>query len=256
MVHSFRQEEILETVRKEGKVTVDGLSKSFGVTVQTIRKDLNELCGNRVLTRVHGGAIMSSGVKNIGYEERRSIAPAEKQEIADLCASKIPDGASLFLNIGTSTEAVARSLLGHKNLLVITNNLNVANILGSGSDFEVIVAGGVLRRADGGLVGEVTANFMNQFKVDFAVIGASALDEDGDLLDFDFREVKVSQSILQNARKSYLVSDNSKFERTAPVKIVSLKQIDVFFTDKLPPLPVIDLCRQNEVEICIAEKKP
>lgn len=252
MVHSFRQEEILEIVRADGKVTVDGLAKKFNVTVQTIRKDLNELCDSGVLTRVHGGAIMTSGVQNIGYEERRGIASAEKQAIANLCAQYIPNGASLFLNIGTSTEAVARALLSHKDLLIITNNLNVVNILGSGSNFEVIVAGGILRRADGGLVGEVTANFMNQFKVDFAVIGTSALDEDGDLLDYDFREVKVSQMILQNARKSFLVSDNSKFERSAPVKIVSLKQIDVFFTDKPPPQSVINLCDENNVNIQMA----
>lgn len=254
MVQNFRQNEILDIVKKQGKVTVDGLSKSFKVTVQTIRKDLNELCDSGILTRVHGGAIMASGVENIGYEERRSLASDAKDAIAKLCVKHIPDGASLFLNIGTSTEAVARALLKHNNLMVITNNLNVANILGNGSNFEVIVAGGVLRRADGGLVGEVTADFMRQFKVDYAVIGTSALDEDGDLLDFDFREVKVSQAIINNARKTFLVADHGKFERSAPVKIVSLTQLDMFFTDQQPPETVKQLCNHSQVIIETTDK--
>ncbi|MBL1422640.1 MAG: DeoR/GlpR transcriptional regulator [Alphaproteobacteria bacterium] len=249
MVQNFRQSEILDIVQKQGKVTVDGLSKSFNVTVQTIRKDLNELCDSGILRRVHGGAIMASGIENIGYEERRALASDAKDAIAKICVQHIPDGASLFLNIGTSTEAVARALLKHNNLMVITNNLNVANILGNGSNFEVIVAGGILRRADGGLVGEVTADFMRQFKVDYAVIGTSALDEDGDLLDFDFREVKVSQAIIHNARKAFLVSDHSKFERTAPVKIVSLTELDMFFTDKRPSATVCKLCDEANVII-------
>lgn len=249
MVQNFRQSEILDIVRKQGKVTVEGLSKSFDVTVQTIRKDLNELCDSGILRRVHGGAIMASGIENIGYEERRALASEAKDAIAGICVQHIPDGASLFLNIGTSTEAVARALLKHSNLMVITNNLNVANILGNGSNFEVIVAGGILRRADGGLVGEVTADFMRQFKVDYAVIGTSALDEDGDLLDFDFREVKVSQAIIHNARKAFLVADHSKFERTAPVKIVSLTELDMFFTDQQPSATVCQLCDEAKVII-------
>ncbi|NRA89467.1 MAG: DeoR/GlpR transcriptional regulator [Rhizobiales bacterium] len=249
MVQNFRHNEILDIARNKGKVTVDNLAQHFDVTVQTIRRDLNDLCDSGNLTRVYGGAVIASGVKNIAYEERRALASDEKSGIAHLCAKHIPDGASLFLNIGTSTEAVAQALLNHKNLMVITNNMNVANILAKGSDFEVIVAGGVLRRSDGGLVGEVAADFMSQFKVDYAVVGASALDEDGDLLDFDFREVKVSQAIIRNARKTFLVADNSKFNRSAPVKIISLTELDMFFTDILPSDKVVELCKNSKVKI-------
>ncbi len=249
MALNFRQNEILNIAREHGKVTVDGLAESFNVTVQTIRRDLSELCNSSALTRVHGGAVIKSGIENIGYEDRIEIAAEAKRAIAQNCVKHIPNDASLFLNIGTSTEAVARALLKHQDLMVITNNMNVANILATGSDFEVIIAGGILRRADCGLVGEVTADFMRQFKVDFAVIGASALDEDGDLLDFDFREVKVSQAIISSARKTFLVADGSKFERTAPVKIASLAELDMFFTDNQPPKPVTKLCDENGVII-------
>lgn len=252
MAQNFRQTEILKLARDQGKVVVEDLAAHFAVTLQTIRRDLTDLCDGGELTRVYGGAIIASGVVNIGYEERRALNADEKDRIGRLCAEAIPHEASLFLNIGTSTEAVARALLGHRNLLVVTNNLNVANILAANASAEVIVAGGVLRRADAGLVGDVTLDMVRHFKVDFAVIGTSGLDEDGDLLDFDFREVRVSQAIIKQARRSFLVADRSKFHRAAPVRIASLAEIDIFFTDADPPDSVQTLCRDWGTTIAIA----
>lgn len=252
MAQNFRHAEILKLARDNGKVVVEDLASHFGVTLQTIRRDLTELCDTGQLTRVYGGAILSSGVVNIGYEDRRQLSPEAKDRIGRLCAASIPDDASLFLNIGTTTEAVARALLGHRNLMVVTNNLNVANILAQNPSAEVIVAGGVLRRADAGLVGEVTLEMVRHFKVDFAVIGTSAMDEEGDLLDFDFREVRVSQAILEQARTRFLVADTSKFSRTAPVRIGSLAEIDQFFTDAQPSPGVTRLCAAWGTEIRIA----
>lgn len=232
MSQTFRYPEILEIARREGKVTVEGLAAHFGVTLQTIRRDLTDLAEAGRLERVHGGAVLSSGTTNIGYEERRSLNPETKAAIAQSCAARIPNGISLFLNIGTSTEAVARELLHHEGLLVVTNNMNVANILVANPDCEIIVTGGHLRRADGGLVGNLAAETIRQFKFDLAVIGCSALDSEGDLLDFDIQEVSVSQTILRQSRKTYLVADHTKFSRSAPARIASLADVDVFFTDK------------------------
>ncbi|SIS82652.1 DeoR/GlpR family DNA-binding transcription regulator [Phaeovulum vinaykumarii] len=252
MSQTFRHPEILEIARREGRVTVEGLAEHFGVTHQTIRRDLSELAEAGRLERVHGGAILPSGVTNIGYEARRDLNAAAKAAIAERCAAAIPDEASVFLNIGTSTEAVARALLGHRNLMVVTNNMNVANILVASESCQVIVAGGVLRRSDGGLVGGVTQRMIEQFKVDFAVIGCSALDADGDLLDFDIQEVGVSQTILRQARRAFLVADQSKFQRTAPARIAPLSAIDTFFTDRALPGDLAARCTQwgTRVEIC------
>ena len=252
MAQNFRQSEILTIAKQEGKVVVEELVDRFGVTAQTIRRDLNELCDTGKLERVYGGAVVASGVSNIGYEHRRVMNAEAKDAIARLCAAAIPDDASLFIGIGTSTEALARALRNHANLLVITNNMNVANILIDNPSCEIVVAGGVVRRLDGGLVGDVTAEMVQRFKVDVAVISASALDEDGDLLDFDFREVRVNQAIIQSARSTYLLSDHSKFSRTAPVRIASLREIDVFFTDRPPPDPVRRLCERWETELRVA----
>lgn len=236
MVANFRQKEILDLARKDGKVTVDGLAEFYDVTVQTIRRDLSDLAQSGRLERVHGGAVIPSGVVNIVYEERRRLNEGGKKSIALACARAIPDGASVFMNIGTSTEAVARELLDHENLLVVTNNLNIANILAQNHSCEIILAGGVLRRADGGIVGGLTVDMVKQFKFDYSVLGCSAIDADGDLLDFDGQEVMVSSTAIGRSRKVMIVADQHKFTRKAPLTICSLRDVDVLFTDgKLAP---------------------
>lgn len=229
-----RRQSILDIARRNGVVTVDELIEGFDVTPQTIRKDLNRLCDERLLTRTHGGARLASRVENMSYEARRMLAQSQKRAIGRAVAELIPDDASLFVNIGTTTEAVAQALLQHRGLLVITNNINVASLMRPYSDNKVIIAAGEVRSSDGGIVGEAAVDFINQFKVDFAVIGASAIDADGSLLDFDFREVKVAQAILSNARHVILAADASKHGRSAPVRIGHISQANFFVTDYCP----------------------
>lgn len=247
-----RQSDIVALARAEGRVTVEDLAERFAVTPQTIRKDLNELCDTGVLNRFHGGAMPASGTANYGYEARRQLAPEEKRAIGLAAAELIPDGASLLINIGTTTEQVATALRGRKDLMIITNNINVAHILQGYNDLEVVVAGGVLRHSDGGIVGEAAVDFIRQFKVDFAVIGTSAIDHDGTLLDFDYREVKVAKAIMDCARKSILVADAMKFERTAPVRVGHLTDLDIFVTDKPIEPSLATTCREHNVRVEIA----
>jgi DeoR family transcriptional regulator, glycerol-3-phosphate regulon repressor len=249
MFLSPRHAEIISMAKELGRVTVEDLAAHFRVSPQTIRKDLNDLCGQRQLTRIHGGALYPSGVENLEYEARRKIASEEKQAIGRAAAHIIPHNASLFINIGTTTEAVGDALLEHSGLMVITNNINVANRLRIYPTIEVIIAGGVVRGTDGGVVGEAAVDFIRQFKVDFAVIGVSAIDEDGALLDFDFREVKVAQAIIANARKVILVADSTKLERTAPVRIGHLSQVHAFVTDRCQNRSIRRICQENDVEL-------
>ena len=193
--------------------------------------------------------VFPSGVENMEYEARRQIARAEKEAIGRAAAALIPNNASLFINIGTTTEAVGRALLDHVGLMVITNNINVANMMRVYPTLEVVIAGGVVRTSDGGIVGEAAVDFINQFKVDYAVIGVSAIDDDGALLDFDFREVKVAQAIMANARHVILVSDSTKFERTAPVRIAHISQVDTFITDRCTSDAFRTICAESDVTL-------
>lgn len=249
MYLSPRQSHIMETAKAEGRVLVDDLAAAFSVTPQTIRKDLNDLCEARLLSRIHGGAIFPRGNENMEYEARRQIAAAEKAAIGRATAELIPENASLFINIGTTTEAVGESLLDHRDLMVITNNINVANRLRVFPGIEVVIAGGVVRGSDGGIVGEAAVDFIRQFKVDYAIIGASAIDADGALLDYDLREVKVAQAIIANARHVILVSDSTKFERAAPVRIAHLSQVQTFVTDCCTLESLRTICADSEVRL-------
>ena len=249
MALSFRQSEILDIAKTQGRVVVEDLAQRFDVTLQTIRRDLTELADTGYLDRVHGGAVPRTGVTNLGYEERRRLNEGAKAAIARACAAAIPDNCSVIINLGTSTEAVARELLNHRNLTVITNNMNVANILAANPGCDVMVAGGALRRSDGGLVGELTTHFFEQFKVDVAIIGTSALDAEGELLDYDLAEVRVAKAIIRQARRTFLVCDHSKLTRSAPVRLASLREISEMFTDLPLPEDLAQRCREWQTKI-------
>jgi DeoR family glycerol-3-phosphate regulon repressor len=252
MTQEQRFTDILATARQRGRVSVDGLAGQFGVTVQTIRRDLAVLTQAGQLDRVHGGAVVPSGVSNTHHTARRNLNARGKQAIAAACAAAIPNGASVFLNIGTTTEAVARALVDHRELMVVTNNLNVANILSENAGCDLVVAGGHLRRSDGALVGALTAEMVAQFKLDYAVIGCSALDVAGDMLDYDLAEVTVSRAILAQARMSYLVADHSKLSRSAPVRIASMGDIDTVFTDAPMPASLVARCASWGTVVTVA----
>jgi len=234
---------------------VEDLARRFEVSSQTIRKDLNDLCDHRSLTRIHGGAIIASGVENLAYEARRFVAAEEKKAIGAAAAAQIPNGSSLFINIGTTTEEVASALTSHEDLLVITNNLNVAMLLYRHPRIEVIVAGGAVRRADGAVIGSTAISLIGQFKVDYAIIGASAIDEEGALLDFDYREVQAAQAIIANARSVMLVADATKLQRSAPVRIAHISQIQTFVTDAALPIGLKNICHSRGIQVIEAMPK-
>jgi DeoR family glycerol-3-phosphate regulon repressor len=248
-----RQLELLDEVRRQGTASVESLARRFGVALQTVRRDLSRLEQAGLLARFHGGVrLPDSTTENIGYRQRQQLNAAAKQAIARAVAAAVPSGASLFLNIGTTTEAIARELLHHRGLTVITNNLHVADTLSDNPDCEVIVAGGVVRGRDRGVVGEATIEFIRQFKVDIGLIGISGIEADGSLRDFDYREVMVAQTIVSQSRAVWLAADHSKFGRAAMVRLARLEQLDRLFTDRAPPEPFPRLLADAGVGLDVA----
>lgn len=243
-----RQQSILDLVRERGYLSIEELAQQFAVTPQTIRRDINQLAEQNLLRRYHGGAAWDSSIENTAYNTRADQMRDEKQRIADAIASHVPDNASLFINIGTTTEAIARALLGHRNLKIITNNLHVASILSGKEDFEVLITGGTVR-SDGGVVGQAAVDFIEQFRVDFALMGISGIDDDGSLLDFDYQEVRVSRAIIDNARQVFLAADSSKFGRNAVVRLGPISLVTRVFTDSPPPPAVARLLSQHKVHL-------
>lgn len=253
MALNDRQEKILTLLRAEDRVDVDDLSARFVVTTQTIRRDLTELCERGLATRTHGGARKLVSASSFGYEERRLRNAAVKEAIATKAAGLIPDGSSVILNIGTTTEQVAAALATHEELTVITNNINVIHILRGARLNSLVIAGGSVRQSDGAVVGAEAVESMQRYKADFAIIGTSSLDEDGAILDFDEREVAVARAILQNARTKVLVADASKFERAAPVRICGVADLDYVITDKRLPQSFVDAAEAGGTKLITLE---
>ena len=249
-----RQADLLEVVRERGSATVETLAELFGVTLQTVRRDVKLLSDAGLLARFHGGVRMpGSTTENIAYRQRQQLNEDAKRRIAQAVAARVPHGCSMILNIGTTTEAVAQALLQHQGLRVITNNLNVAAILSGNPDCEVIVAGGVVRSRDRGIVGEATVDFIRQFRVDIGLIGISGIEADGSLRDYDYREVKVARAILDQSREVWLAADHSKFNRPAMVELARLSEVDLLLTDREPPPPFPALLAEAGVQCVIGE---
>ena len=248
-----RQIEILELIRSQGYVATEQLVRQFNVTPQTIRRDINTLCDLDLIERFHGGAGRIGNAYNQPYQDRSNKDMEGKREIARMVAQRIPEGASLFLNIGTTTEAVASELVGRKDMRIVTNNLNIANMMRETDGSDVMIAGGIVRQSDGGIDGEATSDFLKQFRLDIGVIGISGIDEDGALLDFDYQEIRAAQAIIQNSRMVFLVADHTKFGRRAMVRLGSYEDIDHLFTDRRPPAEFMSAIRASEMDLHIAD---
>ena len=248
-----RHGEILRLVRESGAIEVDDLAAAFGVTTQTIRQDLRHLDTQGFLKRTHGGARKLDTVTTRDYAERRKHRGAEKLDIGRAAAALIPNGSSVMLNIGTTTEQVAHALRGHSDLMVVSNNINIITQLSGTTQKELVLVGGRVRQSDGAVVGEDAVEFISRYKVDYAVIGCSSLDPDGTILDFDAQEVSVARAILRNSRNRILVADHSKFLVRAPVRIAAISDIDNMVTDAPPPDSFRDAAGQGQTDIIVTQ---
>ncbi len=249
---SERHQQIIELVKSQGYVSTDDLVSMFEVSPQTIRRDLNELADANKIRRNHGGAILTNSAENSPYNDRKVMNQNEKNRIAEALVKHIPDGSTLFIDIGTTPEAVARALLkDHHQLRIVTNNINAAIILMSKPDFKVILAGGEVRNKDGGVTGEATLDFISQFRLDFGVLGISGVDFDGSLLDFDYHEVRVKRAIIENSRAVFLPIDHSKFGRNAMVNLGTIKDVDLIVTNQAPPKEINDLIKELGITLQI-----
>lgn len=249
-----RHEQIVELVTAKGFVSVEDLAGHFDVTPQTMRRDINTLATENRVRRFHGGASAAPSTQNTEYAQRKLQQSPEKNRIAKLVAQHIPDHASLFINIGTTNEAIAKELLSHTGLKIITNNLHVAAIVSGKEDFDVIIAGGKVRSRDGGIIGEATMDFVSQFRTDFGIIGISGIDDDGSLLDFDYQEVRVAQALIKNSRQVLLACDHTKFGRQAMIKLGELSDINILVTDRAPEDHFVALLNDCDVTTLIADE--
>ena len=234
-----RARAIVERVRGEGFQAIEALALQFGVTPQTIRRDVNHLCDRGLLRRRHGGVELPPEGENLAYPARQVLNIDAKRRIAQLVAREVPDGASLFFGIGTTPEHCALALADHAGLRVMTNNLNVALALSRSASCEITVAGGRLRTLDRDVVAGEAHGFFGHFAADIGIYGVGGVAEDGTLFDFSTDEVTMRSALARHCRQRFLVLDHSKFGRGGTVRGGHITEASTVFTDR--PVPdVID----------------
>lgn len=236
MTISARQQDIIDLVRQNGFLSVEVLADRFSVTPQTIRRDINALCDANLLRRRHGGAeYVNAPSLNLPYDSRRISHLEAKRAIGAYVAGLVPSHASVSFGIGTTPEFVARAMLDHEDLTVITNNLNVAMTLSANPSNRIILPGGTLRLPDLDFLGPQVEEMYRNYRVDYGVFGIGGIEPDGAFVDFDRAEVLARTAMLESCRSSILVADISKFGRQAPARGGRLTDLDMIVLDAPPP---------------------
>ncbi len=249
---STRQKQILEYLQHaHGVLSSDLLSQRFDVSVQTIRKDMNDLSDKGMVRRVHGGISLPSANDNLSFTNRELLNLSAKQKIAQRVVQELPEGSSIFLGIGTTPKHVAQALLDHPGLTVVTNNINAALTLSRNPHISVHLAGGAVRPLDEDTVGEVTTQFYRKFNIKIGIFGVGGFNGKGQLLDFTPEEANLTRAIIEQSQQCWLVADKTKLGRYAPVVSGELHEITKLFADEATR-QFSHLCSTHAVKLIVA----
>lgn len=246
-----RQKDIVKRVHSQGFVTIEALVHEFDVSAQTIRRDIILLDKQRILRRFHGGAGLPRETARLNYQQKKAVSIEGKHHIGAAVAALIPDGAAVYLDVGTTVEAAALALTDRDDLHIFTNSMASAMALAGSRVKNIMVTGGLIHGVDGSLVGDEVSAAIGRYKFDVAVIGCSGFDDDGTVMDFDIQKVAVKNAAMANARRVVLVADHSKFTRTAFVRIASLDEFSDLVTDAAPPAALSQALQAAGVEVIV-----
>jgi len=254
-ISSHRERATLDMLRQlGGSSRTAELAEALHVSEETVRRNVKRLAGQGLAVRVHGGVFLTSQEGEPAFRARLEAQRGAKRRIGRAVAALIGDGASLFLDGGTSSIYVAEALNAHKNLTVITNSLEVAWRLGRGAGHQLLFAGGALRRQDGGAYGAEAMDYLRRFAPDFAVFSLAGITTRG-FGQFDQAEADIGRVMLGQARTKIAVADFTKFERNAPILLGDPRQIDLLVTDQAPPMSVAEQLRAWGVDVKLAAKR-
>ena len=248
-----RRLKVLEAARRDGRVNVESLAAKLGVSAHTIRRDINSLCEEARLRRLHGGAEYVDLDRNLPYRTRAVMNARAKRAIGQRVAGIVPDGATLFISVGTTPTMVAEALSKAERLTVVTNSLNAAAALAEGPGNRIILPGGELRLPDRDLLGEEAIALFGAYRADFGIYGVGGIERDGTLLDFHEAEIRARERIRTNSRTSVLVADRTKFGRHAAAVGGSLGEADVVVIDRAPEPPFDGLLAALPGRVLMAE---
>lgn len=232
---SKRQTSILETTRQYGTVRISDLAETMGVSLETVRRDVRPLVDGGDLIKMHGAVSLSGGMSEAPFERRLRENAVEKRLIAGTVAGMISDGDSVMIDTGTTTSILAKELLGKTGLTIVTNSSDVARTLATVNDNRVYMAGGELHGDNGAAFGRSAIDFIADFKVRHAIISIAAVDADMGLMDYHLAEAEFARTVLGCGQQRLVITDHTKFNRTALVRVAGFADFDCLVTDHPPP---------------------
>ncbi len=247
--YAKRHADILRIVRDKGTCTIAELAELFGVSQESIRRDVKPLTEMGELFKLHGAVTLPHHLGEAPFEKRMRENAASKRAIAKLAASYINDGDSVMLDTGTTTSMLARELVAKRRLTVVTNSSDVARTLATVNDNTVYMAGGELRGDNGAAFGASAIEFVSRFSVRHAVISIGAMDAHDGAMDNKLEEAEFARIVLTCGEMSTVVTDHSKFDRTGLVKVCELDGFDRIITDKRPEGPLSAALEEAGVEV-------
>jgi len=256
-----RKAQLAAYVAETGEVTVSALAERFGVSIDTIRRDLDQLSADGVLVRTYGGAVSQSTLSRVdrAVDVRLTMEEREKEKIAVLAASLVEDGSIVMINGGTTTLAVARNLRNHRDLTVATNNLLVPPALPPTAVRDVYVFGGAVRTLTLATVGPVSFRAAGgsemDISCDLALIGVGAVAAVAGYTTSNLAEATMMREMISRASRVAILADSSKFGRRLFAQVCELGGADYLVTDSTPPPDLLAALQENEVELITPETR-
>ncbi len=251
MLASKRHGDILKLLEIDGSMAVSDLAERLGVSLETIRRDIKPLAESGAVLRMHGAVALPSALGEAPFEKRMREMSAAKKKIAECVARTITDGESLMLDTGTTTSFLARELLGHRRLTVITNSSDIARVLASVNGNRVYMAGGEIRPDSGAVFGLSAIEFIARFSVDHAIISAGAVDPSG-ILDYALDEAELARTVLSRGRRKLVVTDSSKFTRAGLIHVCGFDDVTEIVTEAAPPTEIVEAIRSADTRLTVA----
>lgn len=252
MHYSTRHSRILNLLVDQGTIRVGDLAERLEVSLETLRRDIRALAGRGDIVRMHGAIGLPSAVNEAPFERRMRENRPAKETIARLAASTIRDGESVMFDTGATTSILARALLDHRRLTVVTNSSDIARTLATVNDNKVYMAGGELRSDSGAALGISAIEFISRFSVDHAIISAGGINAATGVMDYNLEEAQFGQAVLMRGRRRVVVADASKFGQKGLVQVCALSEIDELIVNRAPPDDLAAALEAAEVTMRLA----
>ena len=245
-----RQKKIIEELSLKGSISVNELSTDLGVTVETIRRDLEKLEKLEQLTRTHGGAVSFEGTTlDLPSEKRSEMNINGKIEIAKKAIQHIHSGDTIFLDGSTTSYYLSKLIKEIKNISVITNSLQIIKELSGCSTIKLISIGGVYDLSNESFIGEMAVSNIKNYCANKAFFSSKGVTTDKGILESNELEYQIKKVMLENSTKKYFLVDKSKINRIGFLKLADFSEIDVFVTDAKLSEEWQDIFDDNDIEL-------